>query len=587
MSQKNVNIVGMSIVKDFGALKATKLTFDKNNRLTMIKGEVGAGKTTLRTVGELTTKGSDVLKDKALYGNVDLVTQLVDGENNIFIGCRTAADRGLDYFLYMVDKDGNKINDPVIDGAKATPAAYMKTLQTALTWRMDELTSQNPITVRNILLELYSKELEEQGVVFDKSSPKYVDGIIDKIEKAKTQRNLMDMRRKEVGGIADDMTKKGIDFTERKEIVDLTAMTVKIATLTAEIELDKANPQKTKDDALKDLALKGGKLKDDLRLKNDELVKLNIPIQAVLDQYAADVEAQQDLMQEINSRLEKLFPLGKDGVQPIVKTLLKSIRTELPTIPEPTVYPHRLIQFSDKGVCMSKPDDFKDNAVIFALLTDYRKVGVDYTALKDKPLKAVNTKKKDDILDGYKTRLENMTQANKEAAAVNAYINWQEANEAVKNLNKDYYKKLTQIKTGVKGLYICPEYDTDDDGKRLAKGNDIYLMYDGSYDPKYFNNLKKEPRKLSAYSDTQKPMICLLIQNYLLSKKAKILPYLWIDQVPIDNKTKELLERMSEELGLWLFVNWTGDFKESELKDGEILIQNGEIFSNLKTNTDE
>lgn len=79
-------------------------------------------------------------------------------------------------------------------------------------------------------------------------------------------------------------------------------------------------------------------------------------------------------------------------------------------------------------------------------------------------------------------------------------------------------------------------------------------------------------------------MICLLIQKHLLSKKEKCLPYLWIDQVPIDNKTKALLDRMSEELGLWLFVNWTGDFDKSLLKDGEILIENGEIFEKDESN---
>ena len=143
--------------------------------------------------------------------------------------------------------------------------------------------------------------------------------------------------------------------------------------------------------------------------------------------------------------------------------------------------------------------------------------------------------------------------------------------------------KLTEIETGVEGLFICPEY-VEENGEKIAKDNDIYLMYDGSYDPEYFCNPSKEIRKLAAYSDTQKPMICLLIQKHLLSKKEKCLPYLWIDQVPIDNKTKALLDRMSEELGLWLFVNWTGDFDKSLLKDGEILIENGEIFEKDESN---
>ena len=73
-------------------------------------------------------------------------------------------------------------------------------------------------------------------------------------------------------------------------------------------------------------------------------------------------------------------------------------------------------------------------------------------------------------------------------------------------------------------------------------------------------------------------MICLLIQNYLLSKKNKVLPYLWIDNIPIDKKTRNLLDKMSQELGLWLFVNWTGDFSAKTLENGEILLENGEVL---------
>lgn len=586
-NQKQVNIVGISIVEDFGILKAVQLEFDKQNRLTVVKGEVGSGKTTLQTAIRLNTAGSATLQDKQLYGdNINIVTQLADGENKVFIGCRTNKDDSLGYFIYMIDENGNKINDPVLDGVKATPASYLKSLQTALTWRLDELTSQNPITVRNILLELYSKELEEQGVVFDKNNPAYVDGIIDKIEKAKANRNLMDMRRKEVGGIADDMTKKGIDYECRKEIVNTDELTGKISKLKAEIEIDKSKPEETKTTQLNDLLIAANGYKDKLRLKNDEFTKDNLEIQKLWGVYDAEVLRIQTLIKEIKDRLKILFP-NPEGTEweENFETieLMKPIEQKLPEIVKPEKELLKLVQFNDKGTCISKPEEFENNKEVFELLTNYRKAGIDYAALNAKPTAEVDTAKKQGILEGFETKLKNIQNQNKDAAAINAFHNWQESNTVVKDLNKDYYKKLTKIQTGVEGLCICPEYDIDEDGNRIAKGNDIYLMYDGSYDVEYFNNKKKELRKLSAYSDTQKPMICLLIQKYLLSKKPKVLPYLWIDQVPIDKKTKELLDRMSEELGLWLFVNWTGDFSKTELKNGEILVENGEVFLPLKT----
>ena len=135
------------------------------------------------------------------------------------------------------------------------------------------------------------------------------------------------------------------------------------------------------------------------------------------------------------------------------------------------------------------------------------------------------------------------------------------------NLKKEFYKLLISVDTGVDGLRIVPE-----------ENGDIFLMYNGAYDPAYFNNTEKEYRKLSSYSGTQKPVICLLIQNYLLSKKPKALRYLFIDNVPVDNKTRALLEKICIELELSIFLNITGDYEKDSLTDGEILIENGEIF---------
>jgi len=70
--KKEVKIIGLSVNKDFGGLKATKLTFDKDNKLIFVKGSVGAGKTTLNKALNLTTKGSKALEDKNIYGDIDL-----------------------------------------------------------------------------------------------------------------------------------------------------------------------------------------------------------------------------------------------------------------------------------------------------------------------------------------------------------------------------------------------------------------------------------------------------------------------------------------------------------------------------------
>jgi hypothetical protein len=573
MDQKQVKIIGLSIKENFGALKATELSFDEDMRLTVIKGEVGAGKSTLNKAMRLTTQGSAVLTDKSLYGdNIHLETQISDGDKKIFVGCKSGKDDSLGYFIYMVDENGKKINDVVVDGVKLTPANYLKSMQTALTWRLDELTSENPITQRNILLELYSQELETKGVIFDKNHTNYVGGIIDKIEKAKNQRNYADMKRKEVGGIADDMQKKGIDFSERMSFQDSSEIESSISRLEAEITLAKTNVESTRESELNKLKLAGSDAGTKLRNKNEEIRELNKPLEQFNNELKDRNSKTESWSSDLLSLLKKM--LNDDS---LANQYLAKIRSEMPKIEFKTLF--KELEFNEKGSCISKKDDFEDIS-IKELISNYQEAVLNYINKTKEEPGTVDTSKQEKALQTLKTRLSDIKSNNDTAKAVNSFFDWKDANEEVNSFNKDYFLKLTEINTGVDGLFICPEFIENEKGEKIAKGNDIYLMYDGRYDKKYFSNENKDLRKLSSYSDTQKPMICLLIQKYLLSKKAKALPYLWIDQVPIDKKTKELLDRMSEELGLWLFVNWTGDFEKENLKDGEILIENGEIFFN-------
>ena len=577
MVQKTVKIIGLSVIQQFGVLKATELKFDAKNKLYPIKGEVGAGKTTLNKAMRLTTQGSDTLVDKNLYGgDVEMVTQLLDGDKSIFVGCKKKEDdTGLTYFIYELDENGKKVQNPVIDGVKATPAAYLKELQTALTWRLNELTSENPTTQRRLLLELYRKELEKKGVVFEKSSPNYVGGIIDKIEKAKDERSYFDMKRKEKGGIADDLKKKGVDYDNRLKPVSTKEIEDEILEETIKRKSALDNPKTEKEQKLLKLKNFGLEYSAKIKAKNDEIKAEN---QKLKNTETAYYNAIKVYNKNIDDAYNLLTPLvSENQLKAFQSSWQQFLDDSIEEVKKPELNFLKELEFNDKGTCISKADDFKDEE-IQNLLKNYLDVGLEYSRISKAEETEVDTKVYDDKIEELQKKLKAKKSYNQDVESVNSLHDWREQNDKVNDLNREFFSLLEGIDTGVSGLHIAPEYDLDDNGNRIARGNDIYLMYDGSYDPEYFHNEDKELRKLSAYSDTQKPMICLLIQNYLLSKKPKILPYLWIDQVPIDNKTKLLLDKMSEELGLWLFVNWTGDFDKDSLKDGEILIENGEIF---------
>lgn len=559
--KKQVKIIGLSVNKDFGGLKATELTFDENNKLTLVKGEVGSGKTTLNRALSLTTKGSKTLEDNNLYGEVDLTAQLLDGEHKVFVECKGKGDK-LIHTIYTVDKDGNKLKDVVIDGKKLTPANYLASLQTSLTWRLDELTSENPTTQRNLLLELYQTELSDKGVIFDKKHPNYTTSIIHKIEVAKNDRNYADMKRKEVGGIADDLRAKGIPSDERREIRGESVVVAQINDLTAQITLAKTNVSQVRESQLNALKAKGSELNGRLRDVNDKIKSSNARVDVLESEYNTKIATQNSKTRDISNLLQELG-INQTNIDLINAKIVASV----PTIELPTDKRKLELQFNEKGQCISDPKDFDETTS--KLITEYRATGIEYARISSLPLTAPDTSELESQLQKANTQLQSLQTWNKEAVAINALHDWKDTNEAVKDLQNDFYLKLTEIETGVPGLHIAPEDN---------ESQNIYLMYNGQYDTEYFHNPNKELRKLSAYSDTQKPLICLLIQNYMLSKKGKTLPYLWIDKVPIDNKTRALLERMSDELGLWLFVSWTGDFKLENLSDGDLLLENGEIL---------
>jgi len=574
--QKVVSIVGLSIAKQFGGLKATELTFDENLHLTIFKGRVGQGKTQLQKALRLTTAGSKTLEDKNLYGEVELTAKLLDDTNNIYVGCKTnKAGDALEYYLYMLDKDGKKVKEPIIDGKKATPSAYLQSLQTKLTWRVNELTSENSNTQKTLLLELYAKEMEERGVIFDKSHPKYVGSVIDLIEKAKQKRSEADMKRKECGGIADDLSKKGISFDKKKKVKDESELTGKISKLKASIELLKENPETTKQNNLTNIKLKGSNANTALRTKNDELIKLNIPIQKEWDDYDLKVENQKRDLDSAKGLLQGVLWQDEFFVQNLFE---KEIKNNLKEIEKPTKQLHKLLVFNENGSFCGKIEDYED-ADVKALIETYVNIVNEYISANNKAVEEVDTKEKDLELKTLEKQLSDLKIRNEEAKAVNAFLYWQECNTEVNQFKKDYFNKLVEINTGVSGLSIAPEFIIDADGNKVAKDDaNIFLWYNGEYDSEYFCNPKKEIRKVSSYSGTQKPVIALLIQEYLLKAKPKALRYLWIDDVPMDKKSIELLGKMAEELDLHLFVNWTGDFDAETLSEGEILIEGGELI---------
>lgn len=566
--QKTVKILGLSINQNLGVLEATNLKFNEKNNLIAVHGEVGSGKTTLQRAVALGTKGSETLKDdKTIYGNIDIEVQLLDGEKNVFVGCKSAKSGKLEYILYIKDKDGKRVENPVIDGVEATPAKYLKLLQTKLTWRLDELISENPTVQKRILLEIYKPELAKLGIVFDKKSDNYEGSILHQIEEAEERRTTADFHRKHKGGFAKHLLSIGVNVENESSVpkrIDTSESETKRNKLKYDIDnfsTDFEEKKKNKEEALKN---KGGEIVLKLKENNTSLINEN-------ELLRSNYKKKEDLAKDRNIDLDELMKNAtifwrkyavnmEETIQVFERLKINAIKP----FNESTL--SKELDFDEFGNIASKPDDEIFSVVINARLRDLARLRGEIVTLKAEKIEG-GTEKLDLELSEVKNKIKIAEDNNLVCDACDAFFEWQVENNEVLELKTKYSRMLAEVKTGVDGLQITAD-----------QNDNIYLEYNGVYDPAYFGNEANEFRKLSSYSDTQKPVICLLVQSVLLNKMAKSMRYLWIDRVPIDKKTKSLLEKMGQDLGVTIFLNITGDFSKNDLKDGEILIENGHLF---------
>lgn len=567
MQQKKVKIIGLAVNHQVGILQACKIDFDDKNRLNIVKGGVGEGKSTLTKNLQLGTQGTKTLVDKQLYGDIDTEVQLLDGEKNIWVGCKSDKNGKLVYSLYTKDDNGKKVKEPIIDSVKATPSKYLEALQTELTWRLDELTSENPTVQKKILLSMYQHAFSELGVIFDKKSPLYKDSILDKIEKAEDNRNTKDATRKQVGGIKEDLKANGFDPDRPATIpdaVDINVIDEKIKEQEKQKTIEETQSTSGKDLKLQEIKTEVSELTNKAVNYNAEL-KTAYEKKIAANQLIRDEKViVEECLQEINVNMNKLIDYKVLNKNFDYATFLKNVtfKKDPAIVQEP-----KYILFSEDGKMITTGDFEKEATKIF---TELEKSRVNYTKIVMGENPTIDLSKFNDEITKLEDEKKKGIEINKIVAAVDSWHEWSDADGKVKELKKEYVKMLAKVETGVEGLKIVPE---ETEGKL-----DIFLMYDGSFDPKYFSNKDKKMIKLSAYSGTQKPVICLLIQNYLLSKKPKAMRYMFIDNVPVDKKTIMLLDEMGEKLDLTIFLNITGDFDKNTIKDGEILIEGGEVF---------
>jgi len=185
-------LVGLKLNNRFGILEAQECYFETTpEHLIQLKAGVGDGKT---SVGNALNAGMSGGSERELpfdlkaYENLDIEEQILYGDVPVWMRT-TYKDGKLNSVLYVKDKDGKKVTNPVIDGKKMTPALLRDKIRTELTFGVDAFISENPKVQMEWMMIVYKDKLKEKGIVFDKKDEKYFNSLLYLLDQAKMDRS--------------------------------------------------------------------------------------------------------------------------------------------------------------------------------------------------------------------------------------------------------------------------------------------------------------------------------------------------------------------------------------------------------------
>lgn len=562
--QKQVYLIGIK-TSGHNILQACELTPDLlKKRLVLFTGNTGQGKSTLLDICKASVAGNDAIKKKDILPKGFLAeSQLIDGDIKLYAGVSVEeysrgekkGDPKYEVFLYAKDNNGKQYV-PIIDGVAATASQYMSMLTTELTFSLPDLYSENQATHRKLIERLFKPELDKLGA----------ESVIAKILEAKNRRDGARALCQGNGAYMEQFEAEGYKEAQLSMLskIDIASIDEEITQLKIDrdrltnapesawkLECSKLDQERTSQlQAIKD---KGLEIKEAIRVDNEKRQQL---YDLALDAW----ENEQALLSGLSDDYEKLLEsckefLGGDNMDTI-KPLLDA-----------------RMEYYKNTYNKPKPESPSPDPDLAKKL---QKSYDDYTALQNTQIKYPEKKDVDtsNIDKKIESLLEKKLGAEKNNNLYNRYQLWLSWIEAKGLYEKeiDVLRKLyASIDCGVKGMNIVPK---ETDSGRV----DVWIMYDGSYDPAYFANPNKEQRFMFEYSSFQRTIIGLMLQAARLDLKPKALRLAFVDDVAFTSRDISVLSDIAEKLDLKLITAWTHEAEKEELLDGQVLIEGGEVF---------
>lgn len=557
-------ILSLKINKPFGALEVQEVQFTEENGLIVVKAEVGSGKTTLSNALNVGLSGgsersvSDI--DLKKYPNdVDIEEAISYGDTPIFLHTKIESGQ-LSSTLFLKDKDGKKVTNPVVNGKKLTPALLRDLLRTSLTFNVSEFISENPRTQIDWMMATFKDKLREKGVVFDKKSTEYMGSILYQLEQAKMDRSRIYNKVAELNAFKTRLEQEGYLETNIPEYVSIEAIEAdrKAATESYYGKLSEI------DRKINDTKVRASEYNSVIRAYNESLDKEKQISDAALREEIRVFNESIKEMQELRIKIEYAVNLLIANGAPY--GILTSWYEGLQPIPSERVFqPTKELQKVEQ-------DEHGRYIQRDGLPETVNKAFLGIAALRSEVASLLAEKAAITSPDtDYTARIESAKASNRIAERWATFFEHQAADKKVRDLFMQYKKIFTEIDLGVEGLRM--EIVGDEEN-----GQDIRTTYNGAHDPMFFGNPKKEYRNLAAYSLTQKNVLSILMQVHLLSQKEEGLRFLFLE-CPFDTKTKNLIMDLQKKHDLQIIVTQTSDVDTENIKEGEIVISNGYLLS--------
>lgn len=567
MEQKQVKLIGLKVL-DNNVIKAVELTPDiMSRRLIQIVGESGNGKTTLVESLKTAIGGMNaVAKKDAIAPGFLTEAQLTDGEIKIFVGVRKReltkgerqGDSVVETFLYAKNDEG-EMYTPIIDGESATAAKYVKLLTTDLTFSMPALFTENQTVHRKLIESLFKEELDGLGA----------DEVVARIMDCKQERDAARVMCSKAGAFMETFEREGLSEAHLQELSRVDVDKIEADIREAEIERDRI--LRPADAAYE---LKCNKIREEYQTRlraaekaYDSAVTAEKDEKRRLKDEYAEAEKKYNEQEERKSKWAAYY----ENIKTNADTFFYNTE-ELAKVKEMIEARYKVItsKFTlAKPELMAPAPKFEGDVLNTKAELDAIKAE---EALLKFPEKAVpDTKAVDAKIANLKAQKDKAERENELFDRYAKWCAWIEAKGKYEKELNTLRKMYERIDTGVEGLKIVPNAtDTDK--------IEVWIMYDGRYDKDFFLNPNGELRYIFQYSSFQRSAIGVMLQAARLNLKPKALRLAIVDDVAFTQKGLAVLSKLCTDLDVQLITCRTDDIDRSQVKDGEVLMENGEAF---------